>query len=163
MSWNNDTRKPINNIGELSGTPISGDSIEQTATLTLTGYREGCFYGCFKDNIRNINNLSSADIRSLSKSGKAYAKNSTGFTLSVDPGTKTIVIACPVGKAGPSDVLNTTVNAPMTTLYGADQIAGQVIVTGADGSAQFEASYNVWLYTPANAYSSPANLTVKLG
>lgn len=174
MTWTDDTtRKPINNIGKLSGSPITASAtpITQTANLILTGYREGCFYGCFNE-AKDGTSFSNADIRGLNKSGRAYTKGHT-LTLSVPAGTASIVIACPkknkpdaeggVACAGPSYVLNTTVNAPMTELYGTDKIKGTVTVSGANNSAAFESEYNYWIYTPANAYSSPASLTITLG
>ena len=58
-------------------------------------------------------------------------------------------------------VLNTTVNADMTESF----IKQTVKVAGADNdtSSKYAKDYNVWVYTPAEAYGSTAALTITLG
>lgn len=170
MSWSNDTLQPVNNIGgqeNESGekyTAIAEGSINQSANLTLTGYYQGCFYGCSTTEV-TPDNITSAKVRSLGKTNKAYAKEN--LVLSVPVGTKSIVIACPADKTGSTYVLNTTVNAEMGTLFGADKIAKTLEVGGADATDEnignYTKNYNVWIYTPAEAYGSTASLTITLG
>ena len=55
----------------------------------------------------------------------------------------------------------------MTELYSVEKIVGSIQVGGADATASsignYPEDYNLWIYTPANVYSSPASLTVTLG
>lgn len=170
MSWNNDTLQPINNIGGQENaegvkySPIAEGSIDLSANLTLAGYYQGCFYGCSTTEV-NAENVTSAKIRSLGKTNKAYAKGD--LTLDVPVGTKSIVIACPADKTGPTYTLNTTVNSEMMSLSKAENIIKTLEVGGADATDEnignYAKNYNVWVFTPAEAYGSVAKLTITLG
>ncbi len=156
--------------GNSSVIPLNNFDIPQPdkqfegATITLptakiTGYREGCFYGAIKSEDFSIDKITSTLIRSLNKSKNQYTTSTLQCTIPI--GTTAIIIACPALKPGPQSVVNTTVNAPMTTLYGADQIATNLIVEGANGETG--TLYNIWIYQPITPYSQKAELTIKLG
>ena len=81
-------------------------------------------------------------------------------------GAASIILACPKANTGVTDVLNTTVNAGMNDAFGLSNPT-VVSVGGADATASsvgnYAADYNVWVYTPAEAYGSTASLTITLG
>jgi hypothetical protein len=144
-----------------------------TATdWTITPFREGCFFGALTDKDRTIETLTSDDIRSLTtveknnKSNKAFPTNAETITFTVPAGTKTIVVACPKGTKsyetyGPTNALNSTVNAQMYDLFGLDNMAGNVDVKGANNSSSVP--YNVWMYTPSYPYEKATKITLTLG
>lgn len=164
---------PLTNTGVQypSGQVSGGDATSTTATSAISGYREGFFYGTLST-VKAASALTSADIRGLSKSGAAYASGVKSFvdtnadgkndtTLVVPSGAATVVFAWPSDKTGITDVLNTTVNANMTTSF----TTAKLTVAGADGDAtsDYAAEYTVAAFSPAEAYSSTANLVVTLG
>lgn len=151
---------PVTNLGNNAASKkINAGTTAEKTSNTITGYREGFFYG------RSTSALSAGDItstiiRSLSKTGAAYAKGNKTYTVPV--GAATIILACPSNKTGVTKILNTTVNADMTEAFGSPTV---VTVAGADGdtSSAYATTYNVWTYTPAEAYGSTASLTITLG
>lgn len=150
---------PVTNLGnEYASVKISGGTTVAKDSNTVTGYREGCFYG----NLTVIpESFTSATIRSLIKTGEKYSAKEIAHKVVV--GTKAIVIACPADETGMTEVLNTTVNAKM----GSNFVKQTVSVGGADATADnigdYAVDYNVWVYTPAEAYGSEADLTITLG
>lgn len=100
--------------------------------------------------------LDSAYIRTLTKSGKAYAAGS--FKINVAAGTQRIAIACISGKTGVTKVINeSAMNAEVTTTFAKQTVS----VEGANGYSAKE--YNVWVYEPAKPYENDATLVVTLG
>ena len=149
---------PKNNLGlDYADGKIIGKTISKS--LTLSGYRQGCFYGTVTTADMTVDKITSSLIRGLTKSNKAYTKGN--ITLTVPVGATAILIACPKTNTGPTNVINTTVNAPMTDLYGTSKIIKTLTVAGAGSDAGIE--YNVWMYKPNSAYESTANLTITLG
>jgi hypothetical protein len=71
-----------------------------------------------------------------------------------------VIFACPKTATGVTDVLNTTVNANMNDAFGLSSPT-VVSVEGANGYSAID--YNVWTFTPAEAYGSTAALTITLG
>lgn len=177
-SFNEITLTPETNItataqaahGDSTVTPVTslgvaypeGKYSGKTLTLnstTLRGYRQGCFYGTVSTSSFTVNNITSDIIRGLGKLNAAYS--ATSKTMTIPIGTTAILIACPKNKTGPINVLNTTVNAPMTTLFGKGNIVKTLRVEGANNEAGEE--YNVWMYKPTNPYGSENKLTITLG
>jgi hypothetical protein len=154
---------PVSNLGRpLENNKLeSGNAeIKYSGTRTLSGYRMGCFYGT-DTNAVGKDTLHLYDIRNkLNGNKKAYTSGDE-ITFNVPVGTKTIIIACPSSETGPTEVLNTTINAKMTELFGEDKIAKTMIVKGAGDDAGVE--YNIWLYKPAESYKQSASLTITLG
>lgn len=146
-----------------SGTYSAGKIIGKTLTLqsaVTQGYVEGLFYGT-STSVLNEEDITSAIIRGLSKTNAGYSSKNVSFTVPV--GAKTIILATPSANTGITKILNTTVNADMTDAFGN---SFEVDVAGADGSlsnTQYVSTYDVLLYSPAEAYSVAANLTVTLG
>ena len=150
-------KAPISNLGnEKEEYAITAGTLTLTSK-PITGYREGFFYGSLYD-AKDPATLTSADIRELSKSGAKYAKGSKTYT--VLEGAAMIIFACPKTATGVINVLNTTVNANMNDAFGLDS----PIVVNVNGANGYEAlPYNVWIFTPAEPYSSTAELKITLG
>lgn len=162
-SWTASTRVPLNNVGETTDGQLAAGSSSKTAKYSVTAYREGFYYGTSTTKV-DPSALTSKDIRALSKTGAGYAKGAK--TVNVPVGAASIILACPKANTGVTDVLNTTVNAGMNDAFGLTTPT-VVSVGGADATAtsvgDYAADYNVWVYTPAEAYGSTASLTVTLG
>jgi hypothetical protein len=173
-SWTASDRTPLNNVGVETDGKLGAGSSTQTVNYSVTAYREGFFYGTSVTRIDDPTKLTGWDIRSLAKTGKAYASIADAdsktagkqVVVSVPVGAASIILACPKANVGVTDVLNTTVNAGMNDAFG---LAKPTVVSvgGADATkdsvGSFAADYNVWVYTPAEAYGSTASLTVTLG
>lgn len=155
--FGNSVVTPINNLGiECPDSKQLGQE-KQLTSASLQGYRMGCFYGTVKNTDFNANNLTSNIIRGLSgKTNKAYS--SGNIKMTVPSGATAILIACPSSKIGVTKVLNTTVNADMTSSFNK---YNNIQVKGAGNDAG--TTYNVWVYKPAEAYQNSANLTITLG
>ncbi len=156
-TYSESDRTPVNNIGDTVDGQIASNSITVTKSISVTGYREGYFYGMLTT-AKDPAALTSADIRGLSKSGAKYSKGTKSYTVPV--GAAMVIFACPKTSTGVTDVLNTTVNANMNDAFG---IGAPTVVSveGANGYAAVD--YNVWTFTPAEAYGSTAALTITLG
>lgn len=161
-SWSASPRTPVNNVGApKANLKIGTGSSEKTTTVKLTGYREGFFYGT-TTNKTATTQLNSSVIRARSKTGAGYAANSKSVTVPV--GASTIIFACPATKTGVTKVYNNTVNADMTSSFVKTE---NVMVGGADATAtsngDYAVAYNVWTFTPNEAYGTETSLTVTLG
>ena len=162
---------PLTNTGtEHADSQVqAGTCSSSTDTSAITHYREGCFYGTVSTaNFNPATDCTSAIIRGLAnKLGGNYPSSDTTKTMTIPVGATAVLIACPKGKTGAIDVVNTTVNAPMGSLVGADNIVATVSVGGADASGanlgNYATDYSVWAFVPAEAYGSTANLSIKLG
>ena len=162
-TWGDSPRTPVNNVGAVKeGLKIKGSSASKEVTFKVTGYREGFFYGTTTD-VTETSELTSQIIRGLNgKTGANYAAG--GKSVTVPVGASTIILACPAGKTGVTKVYNNTVNADMTSSFTKTE---NVSVGGADASTtsvgDYAANYNVWTFTPAEAYGTETSLTVTLG
>lgn len=159
---------PLDNAGKeyADAKVTAGTASSTTDTGKITGYREGCFFGTVSTAGFTAASVNSAIIRGLSgKTGKNYAAGTYTFTIPV--GATAVLVACPKGKTGATEVLNTTVNAKYTTLVGADQIANTVQVGGADATLEsigsFGTDYNVWAFIPTEAFGASADVKITLG
>ena len=173
-SWSASDRTPLNNVGEMTDGILAAGSETKTVNYSVTAYREGFFYGTSTTAIKDPTTITGWDIRNLSKTGKAYASivDADGeiagkqVVVGVPVGAASIILACPKANTGVTDVLNTTVNANMNVAFGLSTPT-VVSVGGADATAgsvgDYAADYNVWVFTPEEAYSSTASLTVTLG
>lgn len=156
------TVTPKDNLGSDTNISIAANKTLSSNTLSVTGYRRGYFIGNVSSKaISSEADITSELVRNLSmkKNGNYGAET---INLTVTAGTKTIIVACPATKTGLIDVLNTTVNANMTSSFTKAQ---NIKIAGADGDATsaYAIEYNVWYFTPAEAYSGNANLQIKLG
>ena len=156
-TYSESDRTPVNNIGDSVDGQIASSSITETKSISVTGYREGYFYGSLTT-AKDPSALTSDDIRGLNKSGAKYGKSSKSYTVPV--GAAMVIFACPKTSKGVTDVLNTTVNANMNDAFGISNPT-VVSVEGANGYAAVD--YNVWTFTPAEAYGSTAALSITLG
>lgn len=162
---------PLTNTGvEHADAQVdAGTCTSNTATSAITHYREGCFYGTVSTaNFNPATDCTSAIIRGLAnKLGGNYPSSETTKTMTIPVGATAVLIACPKGKTGAVDVVNTTVNAPMGSLVGSANIVATVSVGGADANGanvgNYATDYSVWAFVPAEAYGSTANLSIKLG
>lgn len=152
---------PVTNLGNAcEAKKIAAGTTAAKTSASFTGYRQGYFIGTLTTKTDG-SAITSDIIRGLSmKKNSAYEANKK-VTLNVSAGAATIVIACPNTKTGMADVLNTTVNANMTTSFSKTTVK----VAGADNDpkSEYAAEYNVWTFSPAEAYSSAATLQITLG
>lgn len=162
-SWGASDRVPLNNVGDTTSGQLGAGSSTKTVNYSVTAYREGFYFGTSTTKV-DPSALTSKDIRKLSATGAAYAAGAK--TVNVPVGAASIILACPKTNAGVKDILNTTVNAGMNDAF---NLANPTVVSvgGADATNEsvgdYAADYNVWVYTPAEAYGSTASLTVTLG
>lgn len=140
------------NLGSDSNPAVAiaaGTKSKETAAYTpFRNY----FYGATAEKPT----LNSDYIRSLTKSGKAYAAGT--LTINVPVGAQCVAIACIATAKGVTKVINeTAMNADVTSTF----VKSTVPVEGANGySAK---TYNVWIFEPAVAYGNAAVLKVTLG
>ena len=166
-SWGASDRTPVNNVGaRCEDLQLAAGSSTKTVDYSVSGYREGFYAGTVTTAITDpATQVTSAMIRGLATKSKTnYGKGSK--TLSVPVGAASIIIACPADKTGVTDILNTTVNAGMNDAF---KLSDPTVISvgGADATADsvgsYAVDYNVWVYTPAEAYGSTASLTITLG
>lgn len=140
------------NLGSDSNPAVAiaaGTKSKETAAYTpFRNY----FYGATAEKPT----LNSDYIRSLTKSGKAYAAGT--LTINVPVGAQRVAIACIATAKGVTKVINeTAMNADVTSTF----VKSTVPVEGSNGySAK---TYNVWIFEPAVAYGNVAVLKVTLG
>ena len=161
-TWGDSPRTPVNNVGAIVDSKrIKGSPSSKEITFSITGFREGFFFGTTSD-VTATADLDSATIRGLAKTGAKYAAGTKNMTVPV--GASTIILACPAGSTGVTKVYNNTVNADMTTSFTKTE---GISVGGADATAtsigDYAENYNVWTFTPAEAYGTETSLTVTLG
>lgn len=161
-SWGASDRDPVNNVGEVTEGKLAAGSSTKTVSYSVSGYREGFYAGTVTTAITDpATQITSDMIRGLgTKSKTNYAKGTK--TVNVPVGAASIIIACPKANTGVTDILNTTVNAGMNDAF---KLTSPTVVSvqGADKTDTYAADYNVWVYTPAEAYGKTASLTVTLG
>lgn len=140
------------NLGAASSPVVAiaaGTKSKETAAYTpFRNY----FYGATAEKPT----LNSDYIRSLTKSGKAYAAGT--LTINVPVGAQRVAIACIATAKGVTKVINeTAMNADVTSTF----TKSTVSVEGANGYSAKD--YNVWVFEPAVAYGNAAVLKVTLG
>lgn len=140
------------NLGSDSNPAVAiaaGTKSKETAAYTpFRNY----FYGATAEKPT----LNSDYIRSLTKSGKAYAAGT--LTINVPVGAQRVAIACIATAKGVTKVINeTAMNADVTSTF----TKSTVSVEGANGYSAKD--YNVWVFEPAVAYGNAAVLKVTLG
>jgi len=145
------------NLGAPSDPIVQIQAGSATATASpLTGYRN-YFYGTTSGTPPTGTAITSAFVRGLTASNRAYAANT--FTLDVPAGATGVYIACIATRAGVTKVVNeTALNADVT---GSFTKQTSVDVEGANDYTA--APYNVWHYIPAVSYAQAARLKVTLG
>jgi hypothetical protein len=143
---------PVNNVNQKAE-QISAGTIETSNDFTVIGYYEGCYFGASTYSLPTT--ITPYYVQSVGASGRSYVSGSV-HTLKVPVGTKYILIACPNGEPGPKMVLNKTVNAPMTTLYGSNNVVKKLTLNNGKG-------YNVWVYVPSVELTQEATLEITLG
>lgn len=173
-TWSNSPRTPVNNVGDKDGEAIKTGSITQTATYSVTGYREGFFYGWFTAKTA-VEDITGAMIRATLaktdgtgyKTSKKYASTinaktgvDTPIDFDVQAGAATLFMAWPADKTGVTSILNTTVNAYMNESFDISN-PKTVKIGGCDNA--YEVDYKIVTFTPNKAYSDSANLKVTLG
>lgn len=140
------------NLGSDSNPVVAISAGTKTKTTSAYSAYRAYFYGA----TTTAPDIDSAYVRSLTNSGKAYAKGS--ITVSVPVGAVRVAIACPATNTGVTKVINNTaMNADVTATF----TKSTVNVAGANGYTA--ASYNIWVFEPAVAYENAATLTVTLG
>ena len=174
-TWSDSSRTPVNNIGEkVDGRIVSG-SIEKTATYSITGYREGFFYGWF-DSEKEVAEITGEKIRANTlaekvdgmtyKTSKKYTSTidskgkDTPIIFNIQPGAATLFMAWPKGKTGVTNILNTTVNANMNEAF-AISAPYELQIGGFNNN--YPTTYEIIVYTPATPYETATELKITLG
>ena len=139
---------------------LGSDSDPAVAIAAGTKSKETAAYTPFRNYFYGATaekpTLNSDYIRSLTKSGKAYAAGT--LTINVPVGAQRVAIACIATAKGVTKVINeTAMNADVTSTF----VKSTVPVEGANGYAAKD--YNVWIFEPAVAYGNAAVLKVTLG
>lgn len=176
-SWTDSPRTPVDNLGNEVEGIIEEGSITKTANYSVTGYREGLFYGWFTSK-KEADDITGEMIRlTLSgteqaggkgyKTSKTYASTinsrtgvDTPIVLNVQPGAATLFIAWPSAHTGATNILNTTVNANMNEAF---DISNPAIVSIGGYNNEYETNYKMITYTPATPYEGAAELKITLG
>lgn len=140
------------NLGSDSNPAVAiAAGTKSKETFAYTPFRN-YFYGATAEKPT----LNSDYIRSLTKSGKAYAAGT--LTINVPVGAQRVAIACIATAKGVTKVINeTAMNADVTSTF----TKSTVSVEGANGYSAKD--YNVWVFEPAVAYGNAAVLKVTLG
>lgn len=147
---------PVTNIGnERDAKAIQSATLTASCNATFTGWRR-MFIGCVTDADAVINE---ALIKSLSystqyKAGDIRIKPSGG-TITLVPGVKKIVVALPKGKTIKSAILESSLNAPITSDYKEQKVDVSGATSGNDMM-----TYNVYVYQPASIDPSEEHLIV---
>lgn len=174
-SWNDSPRQPVNNVGDkVDGAIVSG-SISKTANYSVTGYREGFFYGWF-NSAKEVTDITGEGIRANTltekvdgityKTSKKYASTidskgkDTPITFTVQAGAATLFMAWPKGKPGVTNILNTTVNANMNEAF---EINTPYDIEIGGFNNNYPDDYEMIVYTPATAYETVTELKITLG
>lgn len=157
---------PLTNLGNPCPSKQIAKGSKTGNSGSYTGYNQGYYIGAptikmetiTSDNIRKIATTGSDKIAGIKKNGTYGAGN---IKYTVPAGTATIIVACPANKTGVTKVFNESVFAEMTTSF----VKQTVKVAGADNdvSSAYAIDYNVWTYSPAEAYANDTTLTITLG
>lgn len=125
---------PFNNVGVATSGKITDKSGTIEAAVKATAYRK-VFWGVLAaGSALDVENLTSADIRGLSKNGKSLPTS-----LDVAAGSQMVIFAA---KAGTKSSLTAKDTAAMNAGVGFTKVANAVAVEGANG---FEAvDYDIW-------------------
>ena len=149
----NQLNVPHNNTGALleSSARIPSNTITTSNTFQVIGYYDGCYCGGAYSLI-DSSSINKAAIQALNRSGRPYTSGAK-YTFTIPSGRGTLIVACPLGKY-PKKVINKTVGAPMTTLFGNGKSVKPVDINGQ--------IYDVWMFKPAETYVNEIELEVTL-
>lgn len=157
---------PVTNLGREALDKQIPAGTARSMSTSISGYREGFFHGTLNTKIEPTDLASNIIRKNLSKTRATYTPGVR--TVNVDKNTATIIFACPAEDniTGITNILNTTVNANMNEAFElSDPI--KIEVGGADATetsiGNYPAFYNVWMYSPEEAYINPVTLKVTLG
>ena len=136
-------RTPINNVGNATEGKITGFSDGNTqksitASVSASSYRKP-FWGVLApaDVLKNVDNLTSADIRGLSNSGTS--NKGLPSSIAVPAGSQMVIFAA---KAGVYSSLVAKDAAAMNAVVSFEKVANAVAVEGANGFTA--ADYDIW-------------------
>lgn len=165
---------PLTNLGnnatvsipDAEGNPVSpipSGSITVNSSNSFSGYAAGRIYGYVTDNSTFSGTDASANT-SIITNNSSMSKSSNGtingtFTINVGIGARTIYIGAYGTGRNLTKVLNTTVNADMTTSF--TKVGDNIPINGK--TDRFTGGYTIWSYTPATPYETNATLSVTIG
>ena len=165
---------PLTNLGNNATVSIpdaEGDAVSAIPSGTITvnssnsfsGYAAGRIYGYVTDNSTFSGTDASANT-SIITNNSSMSKSSNGtingtFTINVGIGARTIYIGAYGTGRSLTKVLNTTVNADMTTSF--TKVGDNIPINGK--TDRFTGGYTIWSYTPATPYETNATLSVTIG
>ena len=128
---------------------IKGATVGPKSSSAVTGYRP-IFYG-MSTATTAIGNMTSADVRGLTKINEAPAARTVTFTAANLAGVKRFIIAIPTdsGLGVTKATITSSMNADATNSYNK---IGTVNVEGANNYKTTK-SYDIWVYQPASIAS----------
>lgn len=147
---------PVTNIGnERAAKAIQSATLTASYNATFTGWRR-MFIGCVTDADAEINEtlIKGLSYREKYVAGDIRIKPSGG-TVKLQPGVKKIVVALPKGKTIKSAILESSLNAPITSDYKKQEVDVSGATSGNDMM-----TYNVYVYQPASIDPSEEHLIV---
>lgn len=149
----------LDNLGGVTEVKITAGTTSAQTTSAISCYRN-YFYGAVTTSSAEAP-IDGAFIRTLTKSGKAYASGATTpEVVAGSSGAKRMIFACVATAAGPSSI-------PDNTSFHADnkdnfkKMDSTVLVAGANGYEPI--AYNVWVYEPAKPFEAGVGFSFKLG
>ena len=165
---------PLTNLGNnatISIPDAEGDAVSAIPSGTITvnssnsfsGYAAGRIYGYVTDN-STFSGSDASENTSIITNNSFMSKSPNGaingtFTFNIGIGARTIYIGAYGTGKNLTKVLNTTVNADMTTSF--TKVGDNIPIYGA--TDRFTGIYTIWSYTPATPYETNATLSVTIG
>ena len=166
----NNARIPLNNKGhEVPEYRIGDSHTENIHTCSVTGYREGCFYGAVTIKDFDESKITSQVIRGLDGKLSADYSGQSDIHFLVPSGSTAFIIATP--KLGledyatcPVKVFNNTAQANMWNEgnFKRCQISVGAADSTEDSVGEFAEIYNVYYYIPAHPYEKDAEIILNL-
>ena len=158
---------PHNNLGEAdSAHQVKEASLKiETDTAAIKGYRTGWFVGTFDTKITSFDGSEIRSLPTTASSGKILKKSTTSYsnsktvTFDIPVGAQTIFMACPKTFTGLKSVYNNTNNSEIFGNF--TKHTSGCTIGGEDNYNPIE--YDVWYFSPNEAYTSSQNITVSFG
>ena len=136
---------------------ITGGTKTQTISTGISCYRN-YFYGAVTTSSSEAP-IDGAFIRTLTKSGKAYAKSATCQVEAGSNGAKRMIFACVATATGITSAKDTGLGAENI-----DNFKKMVTTVNVAGANEYEPiAYNVWVYEPAKPFDAGVGYNLVLG
>lgn len=147
----------LDNLGGVTEVKITAGTTSAQTTSAISCYRN-YFYGAVTTSSSEAP-IDGAFIRTLTKSGKAYAKSATCKVEAGSNGAKRMIFACVATATGITSAKDTGLGAENIDNF--KKMATTVNVAGANGYEPI--AYNVWVYEPAKPFDAGVGYNLVLG